>query len=178
MDGDWYSVHMEARAPADAPDLTIDEDAADALMDLLEDHDGVVSTGTGTWDATISVQAPSAWVASDRGSALLDKLADKTGMPDWPAVRVDVIRQDMLEAENRLPTLPELVSGPEAAEMLRVSPQRLRQLSEGHASFPEPMYELRAGKLWLKDAIETFDRRWDRKPGRPAAVTSTTSAHH
>jgi hypothetical protein len=167
MDGDWYSVHMEARAPADAPDLTIDEDAADTLMELLEDHDGVVSTGTGIWDATLSVEATGAWEASNRGSDLLDKLADKAGMPHWPTVRVDVIRQDMLEAENRRPTLPELVSGPEAAEILRVSPQRLRQLADGHGSFPQPVYELRAGKLWLKDAIEAFDQRWDRKPGRP-----------
>jgi hypothetical protein len=28
------------------------------------------------------------------------------------------------------------------------------------------MYELRTGKLWLRDAIEVFARR-DRKPGRP-----------
>ena len=167
MNGDWFSVYMEARAPADTLDLTIDDDAADTLMELLEDHDGVVSTGTGTWDATVSVQADSAWGASDRGSALIEKLASKAGMPDWPAVRVEAIRQDILEAENRRPTLPELVSGPEAAEMLRVSPQRLRQLADGHGSFPEPVYELRAGKLWLKDAIDSFDQRWDRKPGRP-----------
>jgi len=34
------------------------------------------------------------------------------------------------------------------------------------------MDELRAGKLWLKDAIEAFGRRWDRKPGRPRAAAA------
>ena len=173
MGSEWYSVHMEARASADALNLMVDEDAADALMDLLDDHDGAVSTGTGVWEATISVRAVNAWEATSSGSVLIEKLADKAGIPDWPAVRVDVVRQDVLEAENMRPTLPELVSGPEAAEILGVSPQRLRQLADGHASFPEPMYELRAGKLWLKDAIEAFDRRWDRKPGRPRR-----SLHH
>jgi hypothetical protein len=174
MGSDWYSVHTEARASANAQGLTVDEDAADALMDLLGQHDGVVSTGTGTWEATISVEASNAWEATSSGSDLIEKLADKAGMPDWPAVRVDVVRQDVLEVENMRPTLPELVSGPEAAEILGVSPQRLRQLADGHASFPEPMYELRAGKLWLKDAIEAFDRRWDRKPGRPRKAARTT----
>ena len=174
MGSDWYSVHMEARPSADAQDLTVDEDAADALMELLEQYDGVVSTGTGAWGATISVQASNAWEASGSGSALIERLAEKAGMPYWPAVRVDVVRQDILEAENMRPTLPELVSGPEAAEILGVSPQRIRQLADGHASFPKPMYELRAGKLWLKDAIEAFDRRWDRKPGRPRVMAAST----
>ena len=103
MGSEWYSVHMEARASADALNLTVDEDAADAFMDLLEDHDGAVSTGTGVWEATISVRAINAWEATSSGSVLIEKLADKAGMPDWPAVRVDVVRQDVLEAEEHAP---------------------------------------------------------------------------
>lgn len=30
-----------------------------------------------------------------------------------------------------------------------------------------PGYELRTGKLWLREAIEAFGQRWERKPGRP-----------
>jgi hypothetical protein len=48
-----------------------------------------------------------------------------------------------------------------------VSSQRLHELAAGKTGFPEPMYELRAGKLRLRDAIEAFGRRWERKPGRP-----------
>jgi hypothetical protein len=164
---DWYSVHAEARASAEVQELTADEGAVDTLMELLEEHDGIVSSGTGSWDATISVQTRDAVDAAVQGFALIEKMAAKAGMPAWPTVRVEAVRQDVLEAENAKPTLPELVSGPEAAEILGVSPQRLHELANGNPAFPQPMYELRAGKLWLRDAIDTFARRWDRKPGRP-----------
>lgn len=166
MDGDWYSIHLEARPPVGALDLTVDEDAADALMELLAEHDGIASAGTGTWDATFSIQAPSAWEAVLHGAPLAEKLACKAGMPSWPLVRAEAVRQDVLDAQNARPTLPELASVPEAAEILGVSPQRVRELAATNASFPEPMYELRTGKLWLRDAIEAFANR-DRKPGRP-----------
>jgi hypothetical protein len=48
-----------------------------------------------------------------------------------------------------------------------VSTQRLHELATGKAGFPEPIYELRTGKLWLRSAIEAFGRQWERKPGRP-----------
>lgn len=133
-------------------------------------HDGIVSAGIGTWGATFSVQAPSAWEAVMHGAPLAEKLACKAGMPSWPLVRAEVVRQDVLEAQNARPTLPELVSVPEAAEILGVSPQRVRELAADNASFPEPMYELRTGKLWLRDAIDAFARRV-RKPGRPPKAT-------
>ncbi len=84
----------------------------------------------------------------------------------WPVARAEVVRQDVLDAENARPTLPELVSVPEAAEILGVSPQRVRELALTNPAFPEPMRELRTGKLWLRDAIDVFARR-DPKPGRP-----------
>jgi hypothetical protein len=166
MDWDWYSIHLEARPHAGALDISVDENAADALMELLEEHDGVVSAGTGVWDVTFSIRAPSAWEAVMQGAPLAEKLAGRAGMPSWPFARADAIRQDMLDAENAKPTLPELVAVPEAAEILGVSPQRVRELSVTNPGFPEPMYELRTGKLWLRDAIDAFARR-DRKPGRP-----------
>jgi hypothetical protein len=70
FDWDWYSVHVEARPPASTQDLTVDEDAADELMELLEEYDGVVSNGTGMWDATVSVLAPNAWEATLPGAPL------------------------------------------------------------------------------------------------------------
>ncbi|MGO9083108.1 MAG: hypothetical protein ACLQDY_29460 [Streptosporangiaceae bacterium] len=164
---DWYSVRAQALAPADAPRPAADEGAADALMELLEGHDGVVSSGEASWDATVSVQAASAREAADRGAGLIEELAGKVGMPMWPVVRAEAVRQDVLDAEIERPTLPELVSAPEAAEILGVSPQRVHELAAGHAGFPRPVYELRAGRLWLRRAIEVFGERWERKPGRP-----------
>lgn len=172
----WYSVRLETRAPADEHDVTVDDVAADELMALLEDHDGVVSSGIRSWSATISTQASDAPEAASYGSDLIEKMTGKVGMPAWPVVRVEAVRQDVLEAENSRPTLPELVSTPEAAEILHVSPQRVHELAASKADFPEPMYELRAGKLWLRDAIESFGRRWQRKPGRPSKSASPASS--
>lgn len=169
---DWFSVHLEARAPADVPVIVIEDRAADALMDLLEEHDGVVSAGAGSWDVTVTVEAAGAREAASAGGALIEQLAAEAGMPVWPVVRAEAVRHDVLEAENEHSTLPELVSAPEAAEILGVSPQRLHELASTHGQFPEPVYELRTGRLWLRDAIEAFGVRWERKPGRPTRAVA------
>ena len=171
---EWFSVHLETRAPGAAPHVVADDAAADRLMDLLAGYDGIVSASAGAWDATISIQVTGLRRAVVDGAELIESLAAKAGMPQWQAVRLEGARQDVLDAENARPTLPELVSGPEAAEILGVSPQRLHELAAGHAGFPEPMYELRAGKLWLRDAIEAFATRWERKPGRPRKPAAAT----
>jgi hypothetical protein len=172
MDWDWYSVHLETRAPANATDFPPEEGAVDGLMDLLAEHDGIVSSGADSWEVAISIQAPNSLGAALYAGGLIEKLAGKAGLPAWPVIRAEAVRQDLLDAANMRPTLPELVSGPEAAEILGVSSQRLHELAAGHAGFPEPMYELRTGKLWLRDAIEAFSSRWERKPGRPRKMTS------
>jgi hypothetical protein len=172
----WYSMRLETHAPADENNVTVDDSAADELMALLEDHDGVVSSGTGSWSATISTKASSAVEAAVHGSGLIEKMANKADMPAWPVVRAEAVRQDVLEAENNRPTLPKLVSAPEAADILGVSSQRLHELAANKADFPEPVYELRTGKVWLRDAIEAFGRRWERKPGRPSKAVSTAQS--
>jgi hypothetical protein len=173
MTCDWYSVRVETRSPANSSNLMPDETAADTLMELLEDCDGIVSYGTGSWEATISLEASDAGDAAAIGTNFIGQMAIKADMPSWTVVRAEAVRQDVLDAENARPRLPELVSAPEAAEILGVSPQRLHELAAGHAAFPEPMYELRTGKLWLRDAIDAFARRWERKPGRPRRPTAS-----
>jgi len=163
-----YSVTIEARAP-EAVVLDI-EHAADVLMDLLEDYDGIVSAGPNSREVTVSVPGEDAAQATIAAVSLIASLAEEAGMPEWPAVRIEAVRQDILEQENMRPTLPDLVSAPEAAEILGVSTQRVHELARDNARFPAPAYELRAGNLWLRAAIEAFDARWERKPGRPRKV--------
>jgi hypothetical protein len=167
---DWFSVHLAARAPAGSSSGTALDAATDVRMDLLAAQDGVVSAGHSGWDATVSVQADHARSAAERGAALIEERAAQAGFAGWPVVRVEAFRQDVLDAENERPTLPALVSAPEAAELLGVSAQRVHELATNHASFPEAVYELRTGKLWLRDAIITFGQRWERRPGRPRKV--------
>lgn len=158
---------MQARAPVGAPHSTPGEAAAGKLMDLLEDYDGIVSAGADSWDATISIQSHASAAAAGDGAVLIQEMASKAGMPDWPAVRIEAIRQDVLDEQLAQPDRPDLVSAPEAAQILGVSSQRLHELVATRKDFPAPVYELRAGKLWLRAAIEAFARRWERKAGRP-----------
>src|SRR5262249_45645432 len=106
--------------------------------------------------------------AATEGARLVESLAAKAGMPCWPLVRLEAVREDVLDEEIGRPTLPDLVSVPEAAEILGVSPQRVHELAaSGNREFPEPVYDLKAGKLWLRHAMEAYAEARDRKPGRP-----------
>jgi hypothetical protein len=125
------------------------------------------TSGDRQWDVTIGLEQPGPVRAAAVAAALVETLAAKAGMPLWPTVRIEAVREDVLEEQNARPTLPDLVSTPEAAEILGVSAQRLRELAGGSRQLPKPVYELKAGKLWPRDAIEAFGQRWDRKPGRP-----------
>jgi hypothetical protein len=168
-----FSVHVETRAPRDAQDVLSDE-AADELMDRLKDYDGVVSSGRRSWDATVTISVGSPREAAEVGTQIIETWAVKSGMPSWPAVRIEVIRQDLLAEQLARPSLPDLVSAPEAADILGVKPQRVHQLVIECKTFPEPAYDLRGGKLWLRAAIEAFaDRK--REPGRPRKAAAAVS---
>ena len=160
-----FSVRVETRAPRGSEDVLTD-DAGDDLMEFLEEYDGVVSSGPRSWDAIVTIPADSPRNAADRGATLIEEMAAKAGLPPWPAVRVEAISQDVLAEQLDRPPLPDLVSTPEAAEILGVSQQRLHQIAGENSDFPAPAYELRAGKLWLRPAINAFAER-KRRPGRP-----------
>lgn len=107
----------------------------------------------------------------------MHKAADIALNTAWNVFGTDPAGMDVVEEEEYIrradePTLPELVSAPEVAQILGgVSRQRVHQLRET-AAFPAPLYELRTGSIWDRRAIERFARDWTRKPGRPARVTT------
>jgi hypothetical protein len=164
----FYSVLVEARADA-AADL--DKAALDAFADAAEPYEAVVTGGSRSWSARIRVEASGAADGAALAAALVSLLAKQAGLPAWPVVRAEAAREDVydedLHDELSRPRLPELVSGPEAAEILGVSVQRVHQLAVEHLDFPAPAYKLRAASLWLRPEIVTFGQRWDRKRGRP-----------
>lgn len=56
----------------------------------------------------------------------------------------------------------DLVGVAEVAEMLGVSRQRVHAIMTTHADFPKPVAELSAGRVWLREDVET----WKRNTGR------------
>ena len=135
-----FSVRVETRAPRDARDVLPDDAATDGLMDLLKDYDGVVSSGPGSWDAIVTIPANDPRDAAEEAARMIEALAAKAGMPAWSAVRVEAVRQDVLAEQLARPSLPDLVSAPEAADILGVKPQRIHRLVIEHGDFPEPAH--------------------------------------
>lgn len=163
-----YSVHAEARAPEGAEPISGPLDAMDRLMDLIVEYDGVCGAEQRSWSVTLTLNdAYDARDACERGAALISDLAAKAGLPAWPLARVEGVRGDVLDEDLARPNIPSLVSGPEAGEILGVSKQRVHQLAATRADFPKPLYELAAGKLWDRAAVERFAEEWERRPGRP-----------
>lgn len=80
---------------------------------------------------------------------------------------IQVLAEAEYERQALAPSAPDIVSAAEAADILGISRQRLHQLRR-HRRFPAPLYQLRTGPLWTRDAIMWFASVWDRKPGRPA----------
>jgi hypothetical protein len=99
MDTSWFSVHLEARAPEGVAQ-TVNEDAADRLTGLLVDHHGIVSREAGRWGVTIGLEEPDPVRAAAVAAALVESLATAAGLPDWPMVRVEAVRDDVLEEDN------------------------------------------------------------------------------
>ena len=81
-------------------------------------------------------------------------------------VSVAVLRADLAEADVLAPSIPDLASAADAAEILGVSRQRIHQLAGHHPRFPAAVSHVAMGPLWTVDAINWFASIWDRKPGR------------
>lgn len=64
----------------------------------------------------------------------------------------------------------DLLGRKEAAQLLGISTQRLAQILESHADFPNPVAELSAGKIWLRGDVEA----WAAKNGRAVAPPPVT----
>ena len=97
----WWSVLVEAEADDKHPPA--DDDAViDALLDALADeYAGSVGGDARRYSARISIDGadqlyPGALWAAQTGCGIVTAAAMKVGLPDWPVVRVEAVR-DALE---------------------------------------------------------------------------------
>ncbi len=160
----FFSVLVEARS---ADDREIGRAALRAFAAAVEPYHASVSGTDRSWSARISVEAAGAADGAALGVALVILLAKQAELPEWPIVRAEAVREDVFVEDLAQPELPDLVSAPEAAQLLDVSAQRLAELAAGHRDFPAPAYELAAATLWLRPAIVTFRERWERERSAP-----------
>lgn len=149
-------------------DQPLSEAMVDAGMCVLEKYGAAIALGTpdqpNRIEVTLSVEG------ADRPSSAIvqacDAVEDALGI--W-AHWIGGEAKTYEEADRALdePTIPELVSGVEASEILGVSRQRVHQLAADHPQFPPPVARLASGSVWLRAAVESFAEKWERKPGRP-----------
>ncbi|GAA5076613.1 putative DNA-binding transcriptional regulator AlpA [Thermocatellispora tengchongensis] len=100
----------------------------------------------------------------DAEAARVAQDLEQDGREDWSSAELLLLA--LGELTKRDPDRRDLVSAAEAAEILGVSRQRVHQLAD-RDDFPRPRYELATGKLWTRADITEFNKRWERKTGRP-----------
>jgi predicted DNA-binding transcriptional regulator AlpA len=157
--------------------IELDQPGDDTILSQLDDalakHDAAVAGEGQTIEATMTIDGPATPETAIRESfnEVAVALAGHT-IRSWTAGEAITTA----EADRRLdePTIPDLVSGVEAAEILGVSRQRVHQLAAENPTFPPAVARLASGSVWLRSGVEGFARTWTRKPGRPAKA----GAHH
>ena len=162
--GDWYAT-VTFRRP-DLPDPVTDEQW-DALTRALPGYGVVVDDGVDRLRTDLQVSAPTARVACEAAIAAARAAyrAAFGGIGDITAVRV--LTAADWEREQAHPGEVELVGNREAAALLGVQPQRVDQLARKHPDWPDPIARLAAGPVYTRASIAAFDKRWQRKSGRP-----------
>lgn len=168
----WH-VHLVAQREPQGGGR-VDAEALDAFMDALAalGADGpVVAGGDGRYAATLTLEADREGLGVLQAAhELFSRAARQVGLPAFPLVRLEIVTDQEREAELSRSPLPALVGVAETAAILGVSRQRVSALAAGNTRFPRPVMRLAAGPVWLRPAIEQFERQWDRRAGRPAAV--------
>jgi hypothetical protein len=101
---EWFSVYLQARAldyyiTKDTQHIMPDDTAVAKFMDLVEPDHGIVAVGPGSWEATISIKTIMPATAATVGGAIIQERASRAGMPDWPIVRIEAVRHDVLDEE-------------------------------------------------------------------------------
>jgi hypothetical protein len=157
-----WSVHVEA-----AGDGPVEPDWLDQLVDALAGRNAAVSAARGRYGAQFDATGQDAATAVLAALGIWAAAVGETGLPVWPVVRVEAMTVAEQVADLERPSFPALVGVSEAARLLGVSKQRLAQITT-RPDFPEPMVTLASGPVWLTSGIRGFERRWPRKPGRPA----------
>lgn len=86
--------------------------------------------------------------------------------------RLEVLQEEELDAETRAAP-PELMGVREIAAAVDppMSRQRADQVTK-RDDFPAPIAELASGKIWSGTAVRRWLATWERKSGRPKAVSS------
>ena len=149
-------------AAVEVDSTRIDEDVADELMGQLAQFHPAVGTSPRGWlEARISLPAESLAQACVTASTVVESAAGAA------AIACEVMTEEEFDARQGFTTAPDLIGAAEAAEILGVSTERVRQLAVAHRIQSE---ELSGRRAYVRSSVEALARQ-DRPGGRPRKRT-------
>jgi hypothetical protein len=129
-----------------------------AVVNALE-NDVLVTVEDGACSVRFQLDADGPLAAM----ASAAKMFERAG----PIVRLVAMTIEEAERELTIPQVPDLVGILDIQEMAGLrTKQRALQVT-GLPGFPPPAVKTRAGRLWVRPAVERFLAGWHRRPGRP-----------
>ncbi|TXS50132.1 hypothetical protein [Streptomyces sp. t39] len=144
----------------------VTDDAIDELHDHLADRSPAVGTApNGNTAVRIFVEAGTARQAVDSALKEVTAAAKAAGI-STTVLGVDLVTEEELDRRLAAPSVPDLVGVSEIAEMLNVVRQRAAQLVQ-RDDFPPAVAHLKSGPVFVRWQVEAFEKRWDRRAGRP-----------
>ncbi|MFH8805588.1 hypothetical protein ACH4F6_39665 [Streptomyces sp. NPDC017936] len=145
-------------------------DVSDDTVDELHEHLADCSPAVGTapsdnLSVRIFIEAGTARQAVDTALKEVTAAAKQTGI-NHTVVGIELVTEEELDRRLEEPSVPELVGVSEIAAMFGVGRQRAAQVVQ-REDFPPAVAHLKAGPVFVKWQVEAFEKRWDRRGGRP-----------
>ncbi|MGW1192520.1 hypothetical protein [Streptomyces sp. NPDC002559] len=159
MPTDWRArvVAEEVKTPTDDQLSTV-RSAGSAVAVIHEGDSGV---------CTVDLRVEAGTLAQATTEALRRvRAAMKEAGLAGTLTDVRVCTEAKAYEEEAHPREKNLMGPKEAGAFLGVSRQRVMELLEKHAAFPQPLARLASGPVFSGESIAIFHHVWDRRPGR------------
>ncbi|MEE1737024.1 helix-turn-helix domain-containing protein [Streptomyces sp. BE147] len=157
-----WSAYAEYDATETPPELH-----SELFEALIEHAPGVGPGPNGNLSLRLMIQADSALKAASETVALADIALHKIGLSPT-LVGIEVVTEAELDRRQAEPSIPELASIAEAADILGVHKQQVDRLV-GRGDLPAAQ-TLEAGPIFAADTVRGFaQKRQSRRIGRPVA---------
>ncbi|UXY24873.1 hypothetical protein N8I84_41215 (plasmid) [Streptomyces cynarae] len=151
----------------------VSDDTVEELHEHLADHSPAVGTApSGNLSVRIFIEASTARQAMDAALREVTAAAKQTGI-NHTVTGIELVTEEELDRRLEEPSVPELVGVSEIAAMFGVGRQRAAQVVQ-REDFPPAVAYLKAGPVFVKWQVEAFEKRWDRRGGRPAKPIELT----
>lgn len=164
-----WSVYVEL----DARDVT--DDVIDNLHERLTDASPAVGIApNGNLSARVFADTDTVQQALDRAVEAVTEAARAEGVTG-AVVGVEAVTEAELDRRLAEPSIPDLAGTSEVGDMLGVSKQRATQLAR-RDDFPPAVAHLKSGPVFVREQVEAFEQRWDRRGGRPPKPVALSPA--